>query len=137
VILHDVINIHLKVTPYLVIEAKLHTPLVCSPCIFQSEWHFYIAKTTKKCDECGGGLVHLSEGYLVATRVGIKETQGLTSDREIYVLINIGKGKQIFRTCLVPTHVVNAHPLFPILFRYNNWICYPVRVLDFFDEANG
>jgi hypothetical protein len=33
----DVIDIDLYVVPYLPFEAKLHTPLVCSPCILQSE----------------------------------------------------------------------------------------------------
>jgi hypothetical protein len=31
---HDVIDIYLKVMPYLLLEAKLHTPLMHSPTFF-------------------------------------------------------------------------------------------------------
>jgi hypothetical protein len=48
-------------------EIELHTTLVCSLCILQSEQHFHIAKTAEGGDERGGGLVCLSEGYLVIT----------------------------------------------------------------------
>jgi hypothetical protein len=64
---HDVVDIDLEVAPYLLFEAKLHTPLVCCPHILQSEWHFHIAKTTERSDKRGGGLVCLGEGYLVIT----------------------------------------------------------------------
>jgi hypothetical protein len=92
-------------------------------------------RTTFLRDQCGGGLIYLGEGYLVI--VGIKKTREFTSGHEIYDLINVGKGKQIFQTCLSQARVVNAHPPFPILFWYKNLICYPVWVLDFFNKASG
>jgi hypothetical protein len=90
---HDVVYINLEVTPYFLFEAKLHTPLICSPCIFQSEQHFYVAKTTKMSDERGGWLVRLGEGYLVIARVGIQKAQELTSGCEIYDLVDAEKRK--------------------------------------------
>jgi hypothetical protein len=42
---NDVINIDLQVAPYLPLEAELHTPLVCGPCVLQSERHFHVAET--------------------------------------------------------------------------------------------
>jgi hypothetical protein len=30
---HDIIDIDLEVTPYLLLKAKLHTSLICSPCV--------------------------------------------------------------------------------------------------------
>jgi hypothetical protein len=30
---HDVVNVHLEVTHYLLFETKLHAPLICSPCL--------------------------------------------------------------------------------------------------------
>jgi hypothetical protein len=62
---HDVVDVDLEVMPYLLFEAKMHKPLICSPHIFQSEWHFYVAKAAKRSDECSGGLVHLGKGYLM------------------------------------------------------------------------
>jgi hypothetical protein len=62
---HDVIEVDLEVTPYLLFEAKLHTPLICSPHVLQSEQHFYVAKIVERSDERGDGLVHFIEGYLV------------------------------------------------------------------------
>jgi hypothetical protein len=70
----NVINIGLQVAPYLPFEAELHTPLLCGHRVLQFKWHFYVVKTTKGGDECGGRLVHLSEGYLVITLVGVQET---------------------------------------------------------------
>jgi hypothetical protein len=61
---HNVIDIDLEVLPF---EAELHTPLVCSPHVLQSEQHFHIAKIAQRSDECGGRLVYLGEVYLVIT----------------------------------------------------------------------
>jgi hypothetical protein len=58
----DVINIDLQVAPYLPFEIELHTSLVCSPHVLQSEQHFYVAETAERGDQCGGGLVRLGEG---------------------------------------------------------------------------
>jgi hypothetical protein len=74
-------------------------------------------------------LVRLNEGYLVTAQVGVLETQEVTPGCEIYDLVNAEKGKSIFWACLVQARVVNAHPPFPILFLYNNWIRYSVWVL--------
>jgi hypothetical protein len=134
-IYHNVVDINLKVAPYFLFEAKLHTLLICSPHVLQSDRHFYIAKITERSDERGGRLVCLGVGYLVITRVGMQETQELTPCNEVYNLVNARKGKWIFRTCLVQARVVNAHPPFSILLWYKNRICYLVRVLDFFNEA--
>jgi hypothetical protein len=90
---HDVTDINLKFTPYLLFEAKLHTTLIFNPRVLQFKWHFYVAKTAEGSDERGGGLVCLGEEYLVITRVGIQETQKLTSGREIYDLVKCGEGK--------------------------------------------
>jgi hypothetical protein len=73
----------------------------------------------------------------VITRVGIQETQELSSDHEVYNLVNAGKGEQIFRTCLVQARVVNTNSPLSILFWYKNQICFLVRVLDLFSKANG
>jgi hypothetical protein len=67
----DVVDIDLQVAPYLPFEVEMHTPPVCGPCILQCERHIHITKTTEGGDERGGGLVCISEGYLVITRVGI------------------------------------------------------------------
>jgi hypothetical protein len=61
----NVVDLDLPVVPYLPFEAELHTLLVCSPCVLQSERHFHIAETIEGGDEHGGRLVHLSKGYLV------------------------------------------------------------------------
>jgi hypothetical protein len=58
----DVVDIYLEVVPYLLFEVELHKPLVCSPHILQSEWHFHIAKATERSDKHGGGLVYLGKG---------------------------------------------------------------------------
>jgi hypothetical protein len=63
----DVVDVNLKVGPYLLFEAKLHTPLICSPRVLQSEQHFHIAKIAERSDERGGRLVGVGEGYLVIT----------------------------------------------------------------------
>jgi hypothetical protein len=89
---HDFINANLEVTPYLLFEAIPHKSLICSPC-FSVRTTFLPSKTSKGSDECGGGLVHLSEGCLVISRVGIQETQELTPSPEIHDLVNTGKGK--------------------------------------------
>jgi hypothetical protein len=34
---HDVVDINLEVIPYLLFDAKLHTPLVCSPVFFSPD----------------------------------------------------------------------------------------------------
>jgi hypothetical protein len=73
----------------------------------------------------------------VITRVSVQKTQELTPSHEVYGLVNTGKGEWIFRTCLVQDCIVNTHPPFPILLLYKNQICYQVRVLDFFNEANS
>jgi hypothetical protein len=57
--------------PYLLFNAKLHTPLVCSLHVLKSGRHFYVAKIAEGSVERGNGLVHLGNGYLVITRVGI------------------------------------------------------------------
>jgi hypothetical protein len=121
--LHDnVIDVDLQVVLYLPFETELHTPLVCSPCILQSEQHFHIAKTIEGGDEHGDGLVCLSEGCLVITRVGVQETQELTPSSEVNDLVDAGKGKRIFWTCLVQDRVIKRNPPFPILVWYKNWI---------------
>jgi hypothetical protein len=135
---HDVIDVNLKVTPYLLFEAKMHALLICTPPshVLQFIRHFYVAKAAERSDERGGGLVHLGEGYLVKTRVSIQENQELTPGCEINNLVYAGKRKRILQTCVVQARVVKAHPPFPILFLYKNRICYPAWVLDFFDEAS-
>jgi hypothetical protein len=77
-------------------EAKLHTSLVCSPRVLQSGRYFHIAKTTEGIDEYGNGLVHLGEGNMVITRVGIQETQELRPNSEVYNLVDAGKGDRSF-----------------------------------------
>jgi hypothetical protein len=87
--------------PYFPIQATLHTPLVCSPHVLQSEWHLHIAKATERSAKRDGRLVCFGKEYLVITRVGVKETQELTPDREVYNLVNTGKVEWIRRACLV------------------------------------
>jgi hypothetical protein len=134
---HDVIDVNLEAIPYFLFKAKLHAPLICSPRVFQSERHFYVAKAAKRSDKHGGGLVHLDKGYLVIARVGIQKTQELTSGHEIYDLVYAWKSKRIFQTCLFQAHVVNTHPPFLILFLHKNRVGYPLWVLDFHDETSG
>jgi hypothetical protein len=82
------------------LEAELHTLLIGGPCIIQSEQLFHIVEIAKGGDECDVGLVHLHEGYLVVTRVGIHEAQDLTPSSEVNDLVDLGKRERILRTRL-------------------------------------
>jgi hypothetical protein len=123
--------------PYLPFEAELHTLLVCSPCVLQSEWHFHIAETIEGGDERGGRLVHLSKGYLVINWVGIQEIYKFAHGIEVNNLVDSRKRERIFRANLVQAHVINTHPPFLVLLWQKNWIGYPVWLLDLFNEASG
>jgi hypothetical protein len=83
---------------------------------------FLCSKSSRRCDEHGGRLVHLGEGYLVIARVGIQKTQELAPGLEIYDLVYASERKRIFWTSLLRARVVNTRPPFPILFRYKNWV---------------
>jgi hypothetical protein len=76
-------------------------------------------------------------GYLVGTRLGIHEAQELALDSEVNDPIDLGKREKILQTCLVHACVVHTHRTFPTLLRHQNWIGYPVRVLDLLDKASG
>jgi hypothetical protein len=56
----------------------------------------------------------------VITRVGIQETWELTSGSEVNDLVNSGKRKRMFRTCLVHSCVINTHPPSPVLLWHKN-----------------
>jgi hypothetical protein len=58
---------------------------------------------------------------------------GVTPGSEVNDLVDAGRGKMIFRTCLVLAHVIDTHPPFPVLLWYKTWIGYPVRVLYLFN----
>jgi hypothetical protein len=73
----------------------------------------------------------------VVARVGIQETQEFTPGNKVYDLVDSGEWERILRASLVQAHVIYTHPPFPILFWYENWIGYPVWVLDLLNEASG
>jgi hypothetical protein len=105
-------------------EAELHTPLVCSPRILQSERHFHGAITAVRGDERDGGLVCLGEGYLVITRVRVQKTQEPATGSEVNDMINTGKRGWIFRTCLIQARVIDTYSPLLVLLWYKNQICY-------------
>jgi hypothetical protein len=123
--------------PYLPFEIEMHTLLVGVPCILQPEHHFYIAKTTEGCDECGGRLVHLGNGYLVVARVGIQKTYELTPHSKVYNLVNSGERERILHACLVQACVIYTHSPLLILFRHKGWVHYLVWVMILLNKASG
>jgi hypothetical protein len=94
-------------------------------------------KTAKGGDERGGELVHLREGYLVVTQVGVQKTQELATGGEVNDLVNSEERERIFQTCLVQTCVVHTHLPFSILLWHKNWIGCLVWVLNLLFEAGG
>jgi hypothetical protein len=62
---------------------------------------FYVAKTPEGSDKRGGGLVHLGEGYLVVTRVGVQKTQEFTPGSDVYDLVYVGERERILRASFV------------------------------------
>jgi hypothetical protein len=56
---------------------------------------------------------------------------------KVYDLVDSREWERVLRACLIQAHVIYTHPLFPILFWHENWIGYPVWVLDLLNEDSG
>ena len=39
-----VINIDLNISPNLLYEHLVHEPLICRACVFEAEWHYFVAE---------------------------------------------------------------------------------------------
>jgi hypothetical protein len=65
------------------------------------------------------------------------ENSVVRTGSEAYDLVDSEERAGILLACLVQACVINTHPPFSILFWYENWVAYPVWVLNFLNEANG
>ena len=39
-----VVNVDLDISPNLLCKHLVHEPLICRACVFEAEWHYFIAK---------------------------------------------------------------------------------------------
>jgi hypothetical protein len=117
------------------LKTGLHTPLVGGPRVLYPERHLHITEATEGSNEHGGGLVHISEGYLVVAWVGILETQEFTPGNEVHDLVDSWERERILWACLVQACVIYAHPPFPILSCHKYQIGCPIWVIHFFHKA--
>jgi hypothetical protein len=76
------------------------------------------------------------EGNLMIPRIAAEETLKAAADCGVHNLIDPGQPERIFFACLIKIRIINTHPLIFILFRYNNGIGEPIRVVYFFIETN-
>jgi hypothetical protein len=73
---HDyIVYVCLNGSPDVISENVLHTSLVCSTRVSETERHCYVAVHPERRDERSSELVGLLHLYLVVPRIGIKETQ--------------------------------------------------------------
>ena len=73
---HDVVNVGLNGPPDEVPKTLMHTTLVRSPNVLQTEWHCDIAERSEQGDERCHELIGLFHHDLMVPRVGIKEVEG-------------------------------------------------------------
>jgi hypothetical protein len=48
-----------------------------------------------------------------------------------------GEREKILWACLIQACVINTHPPFPVMFWNENWVGYPVWVLNLLNEASS
>jgi hypothetical protein len=100
--LHDyIIYVSLNGSLDVISENVLHTSLVCSARVSETERHRYVAVHPERRDERSRELVGLLHFYLVVPGIGIKEAQELTPRSRVNDLIHSWQRKRNFRTCFI------------------------------------
>jgi hypothetical protein len=99
---HDyIVYICLNGSPDVISENVLHTSLVGSARISETERHCHIAIHPERRDEQSRELVGLLHFYLVVPRIGVKETQKFAPGGRVNDLIDPCQRKRNFGTCFI------------------------------------
>lgn len=67
--------------------------------------------------------------------VSVEKSQELTSCGRVNQLVDLRKRKMVLRACLVQVDEIYAHPPFAIGLAYHYWVCKPLGMKHFSDEA--
>jgi hypothetical protein len=70
------------------------------------------------------------------SRIALKETYKALANHGVHNLIDLRQPEGIFFACLIKIGIINTHPPIFILFRYNNRIGKPIRVVHFLNETD-
>jgi hypothetical protein len=132
-----VVNISLDIFVELFLETLLDSSLVGSVGVLQPERHCRVAVGAKQGDECGLLLVFFLDSDLVVPGVAVEEAEQVAARRGVDDLINPRQPEGVLGAVLVEVGVVDAHPpLVRVLLADDDGVGEPLRMEDFFDEAD-
>jgi hypothetical protein len=99
---HDyIVYVCLNSSPDVIPENVLHTSLVCSARVSETERHCHVAIHPERHDERSRELVRPLHFYLVVPGVGVKEAQKLAPGGRVNDLIDPWQRKRNFGTCFI------------------------------------
>ena len=109
---HDVINIYLYCVAYQRFEDLCHQSLISGACVFESEWHDFIAIETMWL--CEGCFFFISRGHgdLVVFGEGVQEREHPLPGSGIHNLIYSWQGKTVFWARIVEIGVIYTNSPF-------------------------
>ena len=124
----------MNITPNLIVETVLYTPLISRLGTLKPKRHRHIAEGSKWSDESCLRLVLNCHLDLMITRVSIQKTQTLTTRRSINDLINTRESKRVSRTSFAQICVIHTHVPGAILFKHKHRVSQPLWVKNFNNE---
>ena len=95
-----VIHIVFHVPPNLWMEHMVNQPLICCPCVLQTEGHHLITEQALISDKGCLLLVYLVHPYLIISEESIHKTKQPVTCSRIYQLINARQRVAILRASL-------------------------------------
>ena len=124
-----VVYINLHIPPNLVGKHLVHQSLIRRPCVFESEWHYFVAEKSPTRNKGSFFLIRFLHSDLIVTRKSIHKAQKLMSYGRVYQGIYPWEWVTIFWAGSVEIHEINAHPPFSIGLFNHNHVCQPVGVI--------
>ena len=131
-----VIYINLHIPPNLVHKHLVHQSLVRCPSVFESEWHYLVAKESLAFNEGSFFLIGFLHSGLVITRKSIHESQKFVSHGRFYQAIYSWEWVTVLGVGSVEIREINAHSPFSIGLLDYNHICQLVGVVHFPNEIS-
>ena len=92
---HHIIYVDFDVLPQLRLKHSCHHSLICGPCIFQTEWHYFVMVVPDRGNKSSILLIVQGQRYLMIALEGIQETHLRMADSGIYHLVYLGHRKWI------------------------------------------
>ena len=129
-----VVYIDFHVPSYLALKHFVHKPLVCCPCVLQTEEHDLVAIQASINDKRGILLIFRMYEDLVVTRECVHEAEQLVPEGKVGQYVDAWEREAVFWIGLVEVGEVHTHPSLAVGLLHQDDVCQPIMIVNFPDE---